>query len=157
MSLLTEEQRKQARERSRAWRTDPANREREKATKRTARESDPERWRVMKAASSARYAEKNRAAIRAQASAVRERLRLAALAAYGDRCNCSGCHVHHVELLTIDHLDGSAHHRQNRRSTRDFYRWLEKNGYPNGFQVLCGSCNLAKADRNACPLLGQEH
>ena len=26
-----------------------------------------------------------------------------------------------------------------------FYRKLQKQGYPNGFQVLCANCNLRKA------------
>jgi hypothetical protein len=84
---------------------------------------------------------------------------MAAITAYGGRCACPRCHVRHVELLTIDHVngDGADHRRALGRGTRDFYRWLEKRGYPPEYQALCGSCNLAKSDRAACPLASQEH
>jgi hypothetical protein len=90
---------------------------------------------------------------------VREQLKAEAVAAYGGRCACPGCHVHHAELLTIDHIngDGGAHRKQLGRSSRDFCKWLKKQGYPAAFQALCGSCNLAKSDRPQCPLAGQDH
>lgn len=67
--------------------------------------------------------------------------------------------MHHAELLTIDHVNGggNAHRKVIGRGSKDFYRWLKRNNYPPGFQALCGSCNLAKAGRAACPLAGQEH
>jgi len=113
----------------------------------------------MRAASATRYAEKHREEIRAKRRAELERLRAAAITAYGGRCACPGCHVHHVELLTIDHMngDGATHRRSLGKSSRDFYRWLEKQNYPSGYQAFCGSCNLAKSDREACPLAGREH
>jgi len=146
-----------AAERTREWRQRPGNAERERATKAAKREADPERWSAQKRASSKRYAEAHRAEVRAKANATRVELREAAILAYGGRCNCPGCHVHHAELLTVDHVHGGARHRQNRRSTRDIYRWLQKSGYPPEFQLLCGSCNLAKSDKAACPLAGVEH
>lgn len=30
------------------------------------------------------------------------------------------------------------------------HRWLEANGYPAGFQVLCANCNMAKQS-GGCP------
>lgn len=77
----------------------------------------------------------------------------------GGECACPGCHVKHLELLTIDHIDGGGaeHRRSLGKSTRDFYLWLKRNEYPAGFQVLCGSCNLAKGTKAACPVAGEEH
>jgi len=154
-----EEERERTRQRSRAWRQIPGNKEREAATKRAYKEAHPELWRIRKRASSARYAEKNREQIKASRDATRAALRAAVIEAYGGRCSCPGCHVRHAELLTIDHVNGDGHHRQRAgsRSSRDFYRWLQKNGYPSDYQLLCGSCNLAKSDKERCPLAGQEH
>jgi hypothetical protein len=90
-------------------------------------------------------------------AAKRVRQRVEVIEAYGSRCACPGCHVHHAELLTIDHVGGGARHRQNRRSTRDIYRDVIKAGFPPDYQLLCGSCNLAKSDKDKCPLAGQEH
>lgn len=55
-------------------------------------------------------------------------------------------------MLTIDHMnnDGAAHRREigNRR----IYEWLERNGYPSGFQVLCFNCNMARhLNGGECP------
>ena len=30
-------------------------------------------------------------------------------------------------------------------------RWLKRNGYPAGYQVLCFNCNFAKHRKGACP------
>jgi len=87
------------------------------------------------------------------------------------RCQCPGCHTHHIELLTIDHIKGNgANHRQKinggkRRQNNGVARgcgtaihyWLRKNNYPKGFQILCGSCNFAKRNKKQCPLHGQLH
>jgi hypothetical protein len=140
-------------ERARQWRLD--NPERERATKAAYRAAHPEQ----RKATNARYIEKNRDAINAKAQATRAQFRADAIAAYGGHCACPGCHVHHAELMTIDHINGDAHHRQSprNRSTGDFYRWLAKQGYPADYQLLCGSCNLAKSNRAQCPLAGQDH
>lgn len=29
--------------------------------------------------------------------------------------------------------------------------WLRRNNYPNGFQVLCHNCNMAKGFYGKCP------
>lgn len=31
------------------------------------------------------------------------------------------------------------------------YRWLRRQGYPGGFQVLCANCNMAKDRPGGCP------
>jgi hypothetical protein len=89
----------------------------------------------------------------------RERCRIQVIEAYGGRCNCPGCHVVHAELLTVDHVngDGAEHRRSLGKSTRDMYWWIVKNGFPDDFQLLCGSCNMAKRDNDKCPLAGQDH
>lgn len=36
------------------------------------------------------------------------------------------------------------------------YRWLIKNGFPEGFQTLCWPCNRSKGNRQVCQLDHEE-
>lgn len=92
------------------------------------------------------------ATYRERAMARKSALKLAALNAYGGpRCSCCGETL--LEGLTIDHIngDGAAWRRENKQEGSGLYRWLENNGYPPGFQVLCATCNLAKGTGDHCP------
>lgn len=57
--------------------------------------------------------------------------------------------------LQIDHIDNNG--AEHRRSTNcgtgiKFYRWLKAEGYPDGFAVLCSTCNIAKQlNGGVCP------
>lgn len=147
-----------ARQKSRDWRAAPGNAEREAATKAAFKRDHPEKWREQKAAAHLRNYEKHGQASRDKQNAKRARLRAQVIEAYGGRCACPGCHVHHAELLTVDHvIGGNGNYRKNRRSTRDTYALIVKAGFPADFQLLCGSCNLAKGDREKCPLAGNDH
>lgn len=72
-----------------------------------------------------------------------------AFAAYGGpQCKCCGETT--IEFLSIDHIDGDgAEHRQTIGNR--IYRWLFRNSYPSGFQVLCMNCNFAKGQFGQCP------
>lgn len=146
-------------QRARAWRQQPGNADRERATKQAWKDAHPEEWTAQKKASCDRYWKKNRERLNAKNTERRAALRVEVLEAYGGVCNCPGCHVHHLELLTLDHIEGDARHRQNSgsRSSRDFYLRVKKAGFPDDYQALCGSCNLAKSDKDKCPLAGEEH
>jgi len=90
----------------------------------------------------------------AYATAYQSALKLAALNAYGGpRCACCGETL--IRGLTLDHIhgDGAAHRREAARGTGGTspYRWVKKNNYPLGFQVLCGTCNIAKGTGDHCP------
>ncbi len=78
---------------------------------------------------------------------------------YGGICLC--CGESELLLLTIDHVheDGAEHRKQIFPNIKgrtpggdNFYRWLERNKYPYGFQTLCYNCNIGK-HRNGgiCP------
>jgi len=59
-------------------------------------------------------------------------------------CNCCGEHDFLI-FLTIDHITN----RKNTTHEKDLagqsmYRYLRKNDYPTGYQVLCVNCNSAK-------------
>ncbi len=80
------------------------------------------------------------------------RVRHEAIMAYGGyRCAC--CGADEALFLTIDHVnnDGSRHRRQVGAS-KELFRWLKKNGYPEGFQVLCSNCNQGRyRNGGVCP------
>jgi hypothetical protein len=50
--------------------------------------------------------------------------------------------------LTIDHIEGGG--VRHRKTTRywSFYKWLARQGYPQGFQVLCMNCQMVKKYTN---------
>lgn len=64
---------------------------------------------------------------------------------------CACCGITELAFLTIDHINGNgaAHRRSIGRV--NFYAWLIRNEYPDGFQVLCYNCNCAKRDGAECP------
>jgi len=74
--------------------------------------------------------------------------RLLVLKHYGAKCQC--CGENHIEFLAIDHINNDGYiHRKTLKT--NIYDWLIKNNYPDGFQVLCHNCNLAKAFYGYCP------
>lgn len=80
-----------------------------------------------------------------------KRLRELVFNAYGGfKCAC--CGEDEPEFLQMDHIDGGGtKHRNSLSSSSGFYRWLKKNGFPPGFQVLCANCNHAKGRLGICP------
>ena len=67
---------------------------------------------------------------------------------YGTSCACCGT----TENLTIDHVNGGGkqHRDEIGENSHAIYRWLIKNNFPSGFQVLCAPCNLSKSDGERC-------
>lgn len=78
---------------------------------------------------------------------------------YGGKCLC--CGEMGLIFLTIDHIseNGAEHRRQIAPNHKGkgpggdlFYRWLEKNNFPDGYQTLCYNCNIGKHRNNGvCP------
>jgi len=66
-------------------------------------------------------------------------------------CNCCGEHDFLI-FLTIDHITNrkNAAHKKGLGGAK-MYRYLQINGYPSGYQVLCVNCNSAKSDSGICP------
>lgn len=82
----------------------------------------------------------------------RRNLRLTILAHYGGQCFC--CGERRFEFLSLDHINGGGtKHRQsiNTQGGWHFCRWIKKNNFPEGFQILCHNCNLAKGFYGRCP------
>lgn len=64
---------------------------------------------------------------------------------------CNQCGIMDIDVLCIDHINGGGNkHRAslggNIRGVV-FYQWLQKRGYPEGYQTLCCNCNQKEATR----------
>lgn len=88
---------------------------------------------------------------RALATESHRRMRLEALTRYGgDPPTCACCGEGIVQFLAIDHVNGGgAEHR--RAVGSKVHLWLKRNGWPDGYQVLCHNCNSAKGFYGTCP------
>lgn len=56
---------------------------------------------------------------------------------------CAICEEHRLYALAIDHINNT--NRIGPDGGTKLYVWLEKHGYPEGFQVLCHNCNSLKS------------
>lgn len=79
---------------------------------------------------------------------------------YGNKCVC--CEENNLIFLSIDHINNDgAQHRQELTGKRGrgagsssirFYKWIEKNNYPNNLQILCFNCNIGRyRNGGICP------
>lgn len=68
---------------------------------------------------------------------------------------CKLCGENDIRVLVIDHIKGKG--TEHRRKLTDYkgnydgqsiYRWIVKNNFPKGFQVLCRNCNWRKRLEN---------
>lgn len=69
---------------------------------------------------------------------------------YGGFCVC--CGESNLAFLTIDHVnnDGADHRREIGKG--GLHGWLRRNGYPEGYQVLCWNCNSGRQiNGGICP------
>lgn len=70
---------------------------------------------------------------------------------YGRECAC--CGEQNELFLTIDHINNDgAKMRKEHGVSLTLYRWLIKNGFPEGFRTLCYNCNCGRArNGGVCP------
>jgi len=67
---------------------------------------------------------------------------------------CKCCGEKNIEFLGIDHVKGKgSKHRKELGLTGgiNFYRWLKRKHYPEGYRVLCYNCNLSRGFFGYCP------
>ena len=74
-----------------------------------------------------------------------------AVNAYGGKCSC--CSETELAFLTFDHMNGggNAHRRESSVMRKNPGQWLERNGYPLGYRVLCFNCHNAISHGFPCP------
>lgn len=86
---------------------------------------------------------------RAEAKIHQQKIKKQVIEHYGGFCIC--CKESNLVFLAIDHLNGGgSKERAKVGHGTQFYRWLIKNNYPEGYQVLCHNCNFAKR-MGPCP------
>jgi len=71
---------------------------------------------------------------------------------YGGKCAC--CGESEPCFLAIDHIEGNgnSHRRKIGKWGSGFFKWLIKNDFPDGFQILCHNCNMGKhLNGGVCP------
>ena len=73
------------------------------------------------------------------------KLKKEVLSHYSKNISCVNCNESELEFLAIDHIASrkSVGHSRSFGSTA-IYRWLKKQGFPSGYQVLCHNCNMIK-------------
>lgn len=65
-------------------------------------------------------------------------------------CCWDGCDVVDIDMLSLDHVnnDGAEHRKllsgQRSAAGTETYRWVERNGFPPGFQTLCFNHQMKK-------------
>lgn len=61
---------------------------------------------------------------------------------------CAHCEESDLDVLCIDHIYGGGTNHRRTLEIKNFYTWLIRNNYPDGYQVLCANCNLRKRIKN---------
>lgn len=80
-----------------------------------------------------------------------QRVILAVLDAYGGR-HCACCGEKNILFLTVDHINGGGAKHRKSIGNGHIYRWLKRQGYPIGYQILCFNCNCGRARNGGiCP------
>ena len=77
---------------------------------------------------------------------------------YGGECCC--CNEKEIRFLTLDHINGGGNEHRRKLFGSDkikgdrFYDWVIQNNYPEGLQILCSNCNMAKrmSKNKYCPV-----
>ena len=68
-------------------------------------------------------------------------MKLKVLIHYGFKC--AMCGYENIDALTVDHINDDGY-LQYESGGHTLYRWLIKNNYPPGFQILCANCQMIK-------------
>jgi hypothetical protein len=69
----------------------------------------------------------------------------------GGEPKCECCGEDRLEFLCIDHVNGNGKQHRRELGHKRIVDWLEMNGFPEGFRVLCHNCNLSHGFYGYCP------
>jgi len=103
---------------------------------------------------------KNREKVRHQKLRERQNIKVAVLTHYGNgKPACVRCGFDDLRALSIDHIyGGGSKHRQavSKGGGYNFYHWLKRQGFPEGYQSLCMNCQLIKEQERRVKQLRME-
>jgi hypothetical protein len=70
---------------------------------------------------------------------------------YGGKCEC--CGEEHIEFLCIDHISGGGtkERKNNNKRGNNFYLYLRRMSFPEGYRILCHNCNSSIGIYGYCP------
>lgn len=77
------------------------------------------------------------------------KVREAAFAGYGSKCEC--CGEDKFEFLAIDHVNGGGRKERETMSTYQIARKVINLNFPKEYRVLCHNCNQAIGWYGYCP------
>jgi ribosomal protein L44E len=132
---------------SKAWYAKNAERERKRALDKYHANPEPVREKRKKVnRDPAEYA-RHVAGVTARS----RRIKAEVFAYYGTCCTC--CGESNPGFLTIDHINGCTREERKEHGLGSrFYRWLKKNGFPEGFRTQCFNCNIGRSHLDGiCP------
>ena len=94
---------------------------------------------------------KNRPHYQAYWKKYHETIRREALSHYSNgKLDCNCCGETEFKFLALDHINGGGN-EQRKIIGPNLAPWVKRNNYPEGFQVLCHNCNMAKGLYGQCP------
>ena len=66
-------------------------------------------------------------------------------------CRC--CEETIMGFLAVDHINGRKHlpEKEKNLNSTSLVNFLFKNNFPEGYQILCHNCNMAKGFYGECP------
>jgi len=94
---------------------------------------------------------------RIQSKEANKKRRIIVLEYYSGKLpKCACCGESTYEFLSIDHINGGGNKHRKEMGMKNgkggnIYHWLIKNNFPEGYQVLCHNCNMAKGFYGICP------
>lgn len=127
-----------------------ANPEASKAEVRAKRSADPETWRGY----GRKSYQKHRPTRLASCKVKRIDVRRQVLEHYSDGGpTCAHCGDGIYEFLCLDHVNGDGGERRRAlgKATEAYYRWVIRNGFPDGYRILCHNCNSALGVHGTAP------
>jgi hypothetical protein len=69
----------------------------------------------------------------------------------GGTPQCACCNERTIEFLSLDHIEGGGTAHRREVGPSQMWAWLINHDFPDGFQILCHNCNLAKGFYGVCP------
>ena len=105
------------------------------------------------------YNEANKDKIKAQQKAYRIASKIDVFSHYSKKISnsdipiCSCCGYNDIRFLNLDHIKSRKNIPQKEKKLNGIRLWkyIKSQGYPDGYQVMCFNCNIAKGNRKYCP------